>query len=82
MGFGWMELIVIFGIILLLFGPKRLPELAKNLGSSINMFKEEISKSTEQLEGEVPSDPASKENTSASPTVENPEDQESETERS
>ncbi len=35
---GW-ELIVIFLVILLLFGAKRLPELAKGLGQSIREFK-------------------------------------------
>lgn len=57
MGFGWTELIVIFGIILLLFGPKKLPELARNLGSSINVFKDELSKTKDQLGEEVTSEP-------------------------
>jgi len=35
---GW-ELIVIFLVILLLFGAKRLPELARGLGQSIREFK-------------------------------------------
>lgn len=34
------ELIVIMGIVLLLFGPKKLPELARGLGRSIKAFKE------------------------------------------
>jgi sec-independent protein translocase protein TatA len=38
-GIGPPELIVIFLIILILFGAKRLPELAKSLGRSINEFK-------------------------------------------
>ncbi len=57
MGFGWTELIVIFGIILLLFGPKKLPELARNLGSSINVFKDELSKTKDQLSEEITSEP-------------------------
>lgn len=36
---GTGELIVIFCIILLLFGGKRLPELAKSLGKGIREFK-------------------------------------------
>lgn len=36
---GSMELIVILGIILLLFGGKKLPEFAKNLGKGIHEFK-------------------------------------------
>ena len=38
-GIGPPELLVIFLIILILFGAKRLPELAKSLGRSINEFK-------------------------------------------
>lgn len=34
-----MHLLVIFGIALLVFGPKRLPELGKGLGESIRGFK-------------------------------------------
>lgn len=37
--FGWQELLIIFGILLLLFGATRLPSLARSLGSSIRGFK-------------------------------------------
>lgn len=37
--FGTGELIVIFLVVLLLFGGKRLPELAKSLGAGIREFK-------------------------------------------
>ena len=35
-----MHLLVIAGIALLVFGPKKLPELGKGLGESIRGFKE------------------------------------------
>ncbi len=38
-GIGPAELLVVFLIILVLFGAKRLPELAKSLGRSIMEFK-------------------------------------------
>jgi sec-independent protein translocase protein TatA len=38
-----MHLLVILGLLLLFFGPKRLPELGKGLGASIRDFKEAIS---------------------------------------
>jgi len=37
---GPTELIIIFTIVLLLFGAKRLPELAKGLGKGIREFKD------------------------------------------
>jgi sec-independent protein translocase protein TatA len=38
-----MHLLVILGIALLIFGPKRLPELGKGLGTSIRDFKDAMS---------------------------------------
>lgn len=40
---GMGELVIILGIVLLLFGAKRLPELAKSLGKSIRSFKDGVS---------------------------------------
>lgn len=39
---GWPEWILILVIVLLIFGPKRLPDLARGLGKGIRGFKEEI----------------------------------------
>ncbi|MFA6959527.1 MAG: twin-arginine translocase TatA/TatE family subunit [Opitutaceae bacterium] len=38
-GLGGMELILILAIVMLLFGAKKLPDLAKGLGKSIKEFK-------------------------------------------
>lgn len=38
-GFGVGELLIILCIILLLFGARKLPEIAKSLGSSIKEFR-------------------------------------------
>jgi sec-independent protein translocase protein TatA len=38
-GFGWQELLIILGILLLLFGATRLPSLARSMGSSVRGFK-------------------------------------------
>jgi sec-independent protein translocase protein TatA len=46
---GWPEILFILLIILVLFGAKRLPELAKGLGQSINEFR----KAREELDREV-----------------------------
>jgi sec-independent protein translocase protein TatA len=37
-----MHLLVIFGIALLIFGPKKLPELGKGIGEGIRGFKAAI----------------------------------------
>jgi sec-independent protein translocase protein TatA len=36
---GWQELLIILFIVLLFFGPKRLPDMAEALGKSIQKFK-------------------------------------------
>jgi len=37
-----MHLLVIFGIALLVFGPRKLPELGKGIGEGIRVFKAAI----------------------------------------
>ncbi|MDD2905945.1 MAG: twin-arginine translocase TatA/TatE family subunit [Sulfurimonas sp.] len=37
-----MELLLIFGIIVLLFGAKKIPDLAKGIGQGIKNFKSEM----------------------------------------
>ncbi len=37
-----MHLLIIFGIALLVFGPKKLPELGKGIGESIRGFRSAI----------------------------------------
>ena len=39
---GGTELLIIFGIIVLLFGAKKIPELAKGIGKGIKNFKSEM----------------------------------------
>jgi sec-independent protein translocase protein TatA len=36
---GWGELVIIFVVVLLLFGAKRLPEIGKAIGQAIKSFK-------------------------------------------
>ena len=40
--FGIWEMLLLFGVIMLLFGAKKLPELAKGLGTGIRNFKGEL----------------------------------------
>ena len=46
-----MHLLLIFGIALLVFGPKKLPELGRGLGEAIRGFKTSLK---EGEEGEAP----------------------------
>lgn len=40
---GIPEVIVILGIALVIFGPKKLPELGRNLGKGLRNFKDSLS---------------------------------------
>jgi len=46
-GIGFPELVVIFVIILLLFGAKKLPDIAKSLGEGIKEFKKSMKDETD-----------------------------------
>jgi sec-independent protein translocase protein TatA len=43
---GGTELLLIFGIIILLFGAKKIPDLAKGIGKGIKNFKSEMKDET------------------------------------
>lgn len=45
-----MEIILIFAVVLLLFGAKRIPELAKGLGKGIREFKDASSGIKKEIE--------------------------------
>ncbi len=47
---GMSELLIIFGIILLVFGPSKLPALAKSMGQAIKEFKKGSQEVTSKIE--------------------------------
>ena len=60
---GWPEIVFILVIVLLLFGAKKLPELARGIGQSLGEFKRardeferEIHKSAAQIEIKEPAE--------------------------
>lgn len=53
MNLGWTELLLIFGVGLLMFGPSRLPNLGKSLGEAIRGFKKGINEDPEERAKEV-----------------------------
>lgn len=49
---GW-ELLLILALVLLLFGPKRLPEIADAMGKSIRKFKSATRGATDEVKREL-----------------------------
>lgn len=49
---GWSELLIIFFIILIIFGPRKLPDVAEALGKSIQKFK----KASREVQNEIKSE--------------------------
>lgn len=47
---GWTELILIFLAVLLLFGAKRIPEIAQGLGRGIRDFKSSLRETKDEIE--------------------------------
>jgi sec-independent protein translocase protein TatA len=47
MGFGTTELVIILAIIVLLFGAKKIPDLASGLGKGIKSFKKAVNEDEE-----------------------------------
>jgi TatA/E family protein of Tat protein translocase len=50
---GMQELIIIFAVALIFFGPRKLPELGRSLGRSLNEFKRASNELRNTLEEEV-----------------------------
>lgn len=57
---GWSELLIIFFIILIIFGPRKLPEVAEAMGKSIQKFKRASRDAREEIESSVDSEDSDK----------------------
>ena len=55
---GWPEIVAILAVVLLLFGAKKLPELAKGLGSGIKEFKKASRDVQDEIERSTADEPA------------------------
>lgn len=54
---GWPEIVAILAVVLLLFGAKKLPELAKGLGSGIKEFKKASRDMQDEIERSTADEP-------------------------
>jgi len=54
MGMGAQELLLVLLVVLLLFGAKRLPEIARGLGQGVQQFKKAMSEAQRELEANDP----------------------------
>ena len=50
--FGVWEILIILVVVLLIFGPRRLPEMAKGLGQSVRAFRKELRDMRSDLDGD------------------------------
>lgn len=62
LGFG--ELALIFLVILLLFGAKRLPDIAQGLGKGIREFKKSVKDTTDEIKGSLDDETSQNKNSS------------------
>jgi sec-independent protein translocase protein TatA len=51
-GIGFPELIIIFLVLLLVFGAKRIPEIARGIGKGIREFKDATNEISREIEAE------------------------------
>jgi sec-independent protein translocase protein TatA len=49
MGFGMQELLLILGIIALLFGGSKIPELARGMGQAVREFRRSVRETEEEV---------------------------------
>jgi sec-independent protein translocase protein TatA len=49
---GPLELLIVLGVVLVIFGPKRLPSLGRQLGAGMREFKDSISRKSDDEDDE------------------------------
>jgi len=52
-GLGWQELLIILVIALIIFGPRKLPEIGKAIGQALKGFKESTKNATDEVKKEM-----------------------------
>ncbi len=67
---GW-EIVLILAVVLILFGAKRLPELAKGLGTGIKEFKKATKEVTDEVSHAMDEQPAPQRRIPSNSTAQN-----------
>ena len=49
---GWPELLIIVAVVVLLFGARKLPDLARSMGASAKEFRKGLEEGADDAEGE------------------------------
>ncbi len=49
-GLGWTEVVIILVVALVIFGPKKIPELGSALGKTLRGFKQELNTPSEETD--------------------------------
>lgn len=57
LGIGPMEIVVVLVIALLVIGPKKLPDMARSMGSGVREFKDSLSGDSDERPEQVPAAP-------------------------
>lgn len=70
--FGMGEMLIVFIIALIIFGPRKLPELGKALGKSISEFKKASNDLRSTIEEEIRAENQAKPASSSAPTPAEP----------
>jgi sec-independent protein translocase protein TatA len=67
---GWPELLLVLAVLLLLFGARKLPDIARSMGKSTNEFKKGLREGREEpaaAETPPPSEPSAGDRPTAGP---------------
>ena len=64
---GFWDLLIIGFLVLIVFGPKRLPQMGKSMGESIKGFKDSVTGRMDKLDAEAEADKRSEETPGALP---------------
>lgn len=59
---GVPEVLVVLGVALLIFGPKKLPELGRNLGKGLRNFKDSFSSAANEMKAGFTEEDKTKDN--------------------